>query len=77
MRKSLLISVALAGLAITGVLQGAVAAPFALPEPALIVSANGGLFKQIYYYQGRHYPYRYNSRYYAHRVYRHGRWHYY
>jgi hypothetical protein len=77
MRKALLISAGLAGLAVASVLQGAAAAPFALAGSSITVSPNGQLFEEIYYYNGRHYPYQYNSRYYAHRVYRNGHWRYY
>ena len=77
MRKGLLMSVGLAGVAAASVLLGAVAAPFAFVESPMILSTNSRSFEEIYYYHGRHYPYRYNSRYYAHRVYRNGHWHYY
>jgi hypothetical protein len=77
MRKALLISAGLAGLAVASVLQGAAAAPFALAKSSMIVSPNGQILEETYYYNGRHYPYRYNSRYYAHRVYRNGHWRYY
>jgi len=30
-----------------------------------------------YYYRGGYYPYRWGGRYYHHRYYRYGRWHYY
>jgi hypothetical protein len=77
MRKGLLISLGLAGLTAASVLQGATAAPLALARASVIASSNGQLFEEIYYYHGRHYPYRYNSRYYAHRVYQNGHWGYY
>ena len=77
MRKSLLVSAALAGLGVAAVSQGAAAAPFALAGSSLTVSADDGLFEQIYYHQGRYFPYRYNSGYYAHRIYRHGHSYYY
>jgi len=77
MRKALLISAGLAGLAVASALQGAAAAPFALAGSSMIVSPNGQLFEEIYYYHGQYYPYRYNSRYYAHRVYRDGHRRYY
>ena len=74
MRQGSLISTALAGLATASVLQGAVAAPISLAASATI---NGLSFEEIYYYNGRHYPYRYNNRYYKHRVYQNGHWKYY
>jgi len=48
MRKSLLVSAALAGLGVAAVSQGAAAAPFALAGSSLTVSADDGLFEQIY-----------------------------
>jgi hypothetical protein len=69
MRKGLLFSVGLAALEVAVVLQGAVAAPFAVVEGPMILSTNSRSLEEIYYYHGRYYPYRYNSRYYAHRAY--------
>ncbi|MBV9377097.1 MAG: hypothetical protein JO320_18935 [Alphaproteobacteria bacterium] len=79
MNKALLISAALAGLAVTGALQGVAAAPLALPDSPMIFSPNGHsrAFEEIYYFHGRNYPYGYNNRYYTHRAYRNGHWHYY
>ena len=54
--------------------QGAIAAPIA---PGLIAPHEGSFEQVYYYYQGRHYAYHYNDRYYTHRAYRHGHWHYY
>jgi hypothetical protein len=76
MRKDLLTSMGLTGLVAFSVVQGAGAAPIA-PAVLPMAAPSGGSLEQIYYYHGRHYPYHYNHRYYAHRVYRHGRWHYY
>jgi hypothetical protein len=77
MRKGLLISTGFAGLVAALVTQAAVAAPTVRADVPTIVK-NGRLFQEIsYYYQGRHYPYRYNGKYYAHRVYRHDHWRYY
>jgi hypothetical protein len=76
MRKALLISMGLAVLVGVSVMRGAVAAPIA-PAVLPMAALSGSSPEQVYYYHGRHYPYRYNNRYYAHRVYRHGRWHYY
>jgi hypothetical protein len=65
-----------AGLLAASLIQRTVAAPIVPPvtTPAL---ANGRSLEQVYYYHGRHYRYHYHSGYYAHRVYRHGHWHYY
>jgi hypothetical protein len=76
MIKGLLTSMGLAGLVAASVVQGAVAAPTA-PAISEIIAPHGRSLEQVYYYNGRHYPYRYNNRYYAHRAYRHGHWHYY
>ena len=75
MRKELLTSMGLAGLMGVSVVQGADAAPMA-PAVLPMAAPSGGSLERVYYYHGRYYPYRYNNRY-AHRVYRHGRWHYY
>ena len=72
--EGLLTSMGLAGLVTASVAQGSVAAPIAPAVP--MVALRGGSLEQVYYYHGRYYPYRYNNRYYVHRVYRHGRWHY-
>jgi hypothetical protein len=77
MRKSLLISGALAVLAAAFVLRAAAAAPFVDVESSMIMSPGGRSVEEIYYYNGRYYPYGYNNRYYAHRIYRQGHWRYY
>ena len=75
MPKSLLTSMSLIVLLAPSLVQGTVAAPIVSPSTPMALSRPS--FEQVYYYHGRHYPYRYNNRYYAHRVYRHGHWHYY
>ncbi len=76
MRKDLWIAMGLAGLLAASLVQGSVAAPIVWHATPM-TAVHGGLLNQVYYYHGRHYPYRYNGRYYAHRAYRHGHWHYY
>ena len=77
MRLGLLSVIALAASLSIVSLRGATAAPVlgavvgASPLPAPHAIEN------VYYWHGRHYPYRYRGRYYQHRYYRHGRWHYY
>jgi hypothetical protein len=53
-------------------------APAAI-TPALHMAASGPFsqVETVYYYRGRHYPYRYRGQYFQHRYHRHGRWHYY
>ena len=53
------------------------AAPAVAVAPFTTHGSNGSPIEPIYYYRGRHYPYRYGGRYYHHRYYRHGHWHYY
>jgi len=77
MRKSLLTSAALAVLATVFVLRVAPAAPFVHVKSSMITSPNRRSAEEIYYYNGRCYPYRDNNRYYAHRIYRQGHWRYY
>jgi hypothetical protein len=76
MIKGLLTSMGFAGLVAAFAVQGAVAAPIA-PAAAEGIVPHGQLLEVSYYYNGRHYAYRHNNRYYAHRVYRHNHWHYY
>jgi|HubBroStandDraft_6_1064221.scaffolds.fasta_scaffold473898_2 hypothetical protein len=74
MRKGLFM-MGLTGLLAVSFFQTTVAAP--VVRSITPIALDGPLFKEVYYYHGRHYPYHYNYRYYAHRVYRHGHWHYY
>lgn len=53
------------------------AAPVAVVAPVSTNGSGGGPIQPVYYYRGQHYRYRYGGRYYHHRAYRHGRWHYY
>ena len=76
MRKGLLTLMGLVGLLAASLVQGAVAAPM-VPPAARVITPHGGSLGQVYYYHGRYYPYHHHGRYYAHRVYRHGHWHYY
>jgi hypothetical protein len=75
MRNGLLTSIGLIGLVAASFVQGAAAAP--IVPPTIPTAVHGPSLEQVYYYHGRYYPYHYNHRYYVHRVYRHGRWHYY
>jgi hypothetical protein len=77
MRKGFSTSINFAALVAASVMHAAVAAPTLRTDPATAVPPNGSFLEQIYYYHGRHYQYHYNGKYYAHRVYRHGRWQYY
>jgi len=76
MRKGLFTSIGLAGLLAASLVQGAVAAPI-VPPATLMIAPYGDALEQVYYHQGRYYRYHHHGRYYAHRVYRHGHWHYY
>ena len=75
MRKRLVTSIALAGLFLASLVQRTIAAPIA--PPAAVTALQEPPLEQVYYYHGRYYPYHYNSRYYARRVWRHGHWYYY
>src|SRR5580704_11111388 len=61
MRKGLLTTMGLTGLLAASLVQGAVAAP--IVPPATATALHGPSLEQVYYYHGRHYPYRYNNRY--------------
>jgi hypothetical protein len=75
MCKGLAISIGLAGLFLTSLVQGTFAAP--IVPPATVTTFQEPSLEQVYYYHGRYYPYHYYHRYYAHRVWRHGHWYYY
>jgi hypothetical protein len=77
MIKGLAASLSLAGLVAVFGATGAVAAPIAPPVPAAVAPHGQSIEPVYYYYHGRRYTYRYNNRYYAHRVYRHNHWRYY
>ena len=53
------------------------AAPVVAVAPLSAYGPNGSPIEPVYYYRGQRYPYHYGGRYYHHRYYRHGRWHYY
>jgi len=54
------------------------AAPVVAVAPLSAYGPNGSPIEPVYYYyRGQRYPYRYGGRYYHHRYYRHGHWHYY
>ncbi len=80
MRTYVIAFLALAALAAPRVTSAATTAP-------VVVQANHDpAVTDVYYYNGRHYPYRHNGRYYPysynhhyynHRYWQHGRWYYY
>jgi len=74
MRKGMFM-MGLTGLLAVSLFQTTVAAP--IVRSITPISLDGPFAWEVYYYHGRHYPYHYNHRYYAHRDYRHGHWHYY
>ena len=76
MRQSLLLVMIVGGLLIASVGREAAAAPVTTASRVTAPAHNGNITR-IYYYHGRHYPYRYGGHYYRHRYYRYGRWHYY
>lgn len=55
----------------------AFSAPVAVMASSITTSELSGVIENVYYYHHHHYPYRYHGKYYSHRSYRHGHWHYY
>jgi hypothetical protein len=77
MRLNLLSVMIVAGVLTAPVPQKAAAAPVTIAAARIIPGVAGSSITKIYYYRGGYYHYRYGGRYYRHRYYRYGRWHYY
>jgi hypothetical protein len=78
MRRFVLLPVPLVvGLLSAAVSPRAEAAPVAIAAPPGVSAFDNTLLRDIYYYHGQNYPYRYKGHYYHHRRYRDGRWYYY